>query len=147
MKRETVFVIVSFCIIVIIILASINNSGKTQAELKTIEGIEMRIKEESLTNKSATIVIANNTEIDYSTDRKYRIDKNIDGSWYKISIKEDMVTTMESLPIFSGDSLELDLNWERCYGKFEPGKYRIVKNVTTDDNPKNYNVVVEFVIE
>ncbi len=147
MKKKIVFAVISICIIILIILAMINNSSKALAELETIDGITMTIKENSLTNTSTTIVITNNTEVDYSTGQKYRIDKNVNESWYKLSMKEDMVTTMESLAIFSGDSLEMNLNWEKYYGKLEPGKYRIVKDVTAEDNPKKYNVAVEFIIE
>lgn len=147
MKKKKIFVIILVCFIILIILALLNYSNKQLAELKTIEDITMTIKENSLTDSSAVIVITNNTETDYFTDKKFRIDRNIEGKWYEMSMKEDMVTTMESLNIISGDSLELDLYWERYYGNLGPGKYRIVKDVTTNDNHQNYNIEVEFSLE
>lgn len=149
MKERVISVIIVFCIIVIIILSAVNSSSVVLAELKTIEGVEMRIKEGTLTNKSATIVIENMTDIAYVTGRKYKIDKNIDGNWYQMKMKEDMLTTADGLLIKNGNPLEMDLNWERYYGQLEPGKYRIVKGVSeeNDNHFIEYSVAVEFVIE
>lgn len=122
-------------------------SRKLLAELETVEGIAMTIKEYSLTNTSGSIIIINDTEEVYLTVQKFRIDKYVNENRYKISMEKYIVTTMGALQIINGEFLEIDLNWEKYYGKLEPGKYRIVKDLKTYDNSKNYNVGVEFSIE
>ena len=150
MKARVITIIIAFCVIIVIIILSVmNDLGAVLEELKTIEGVEMRIKEGTLTNKSATIVIENMTDVIYVTGRKYRIDKNIDGNWYKMKMKEHMITTAEGIWIENGNPLEWDLDWEIYYGQLEPGKYRIVKEVSdeNDNHFIDYSVAAEFVIE
>ena len=142
--KKRIIIIITLIIIVILVVIVASKRLSLAPELKTIDGITMRIND--LTNTSATIIIENKTDSNYTTGRNYRIDKNINGKWYKMNMQEDMVTTMDALVIKSGNSLEMYLDWDRYY-KMESGKYRIVKDITNDDNFKKYNIGVEFDID
>ncbi len=107
------------------------------------ELITMYIKEKTLTNTSATIVIESNTEYDIMFGEPYKIEK------FNYNTNE-----WESLPIICNNCAFIDIgyilepnkpiekkiNWESMYGKLPKGEYRIVKDmIFTSDTPTSIN--------
>lgn len=108
----------------------------------------MTIKDGTLTNKSATLVLTNNSDKNFQYGNPYEIEIKKDGEWHKINVELDF-----DLPAFhlsSKESKEVELNWENGYGKLAEGTYRIIKSIDYEYEEGKYetfNVAVEFTIE
>ena len=148
MKNRVIILLSVFAALIILDLtfAFIREKFPTPLkELDLVEGIVMNIEEGSLTPTSAKIIITNQSDTTYQTGGGYRIDKFADGNWYKIKMKEEMVSTLMAVNISKEYPYESNPNWERYYGILEPGKYRIVMKVSTHDNPLQYkDIAAEF---
>lgn len=107
----------------------------------------MTIKEGTLTNKSATLVLTNNSDKNFQYGYTYEIEIKKDGEWHKINVKLDFV--MLAFPLSSKESKEIELNWENGYGKLAKGTYRIIKGINYEYEEGKYetfNVAIEFTI-
>ncbi len=110
--------------------------------------VVMTIKEGTLTNKSATLVLTNNSakKIQYGTP--YEIEIKKDGKWHKINVELDF--NQPAFQLSSKESKEIELDWENGYGKLAKGTYRIIKGIDYEYEEGKYetfNVAVEFNIE
>jgi len=107
----------------------------------------MTIKEGTLTNKSATLVLTNNSDKNFQYGNTYEIEIKKDGEWHKINVKLDF--DMSAFPLSSKESKEIELNWENGYGKLAKGTYRIIKGINYEYEEGKYetfNVAIEFTI-
>ena len=119
-----------------------------------IDGISMAIKENSLTNKEATVIIKDtNGKGTYVYGNSFRIDKKENNNW--VAPKETGKNCgFEEIAYYVNDEgiLELKQNWECMYGSLDAGTYRLVKDIFLEsDTPsteinKKY-ISVEFTIE
>ena len=108
----------------------------------------MTIKEGTLTNKSATIVLTNNSEKNFQYGNPYEIEIKKDGEWHKINI--ELYFDMPAFQLSAKESKEIELDWENGYGKLANGTYRIIKEIDYEYEKQKYetfNVAVEFTIE
>lgn len=113
--------------------------------LITDDLISMSIKEGSLSNDGATIIIDNKTENTFNYSDNYWIEQNIKGTWYKLKQNPVNVRVMDSKSILK-DTIELSINWKQLYGALKSGKYRIIKNFYMKDND-NINIYVSAEFE
>ena len=107
----------------------------------------MTIKEGTLTNKSATLVLTNNSDKNFQYGNTYEIEIKKDGEWHKINVELNF--DMPAFPLSSKESKEIELNWETDYGKLSKGTYRIIKGINyeyEEGKYKSFNVAVEFTI-
>lgn len=107
----------------------------------------MTIKEGTLTNKSATLVLTNNSDKNFQYGNPYEIEIKKDGEWHKINVKLDF--DMPAFPLSSKESKEIELDWENEYGKLAKGTYRIIKGINYEYEEGKYetfNVAIEFTI-
>ena len=107
----------------------------------------MTIKEGTLTNKSATLVLTNNSDKNFQYGNPYEIEIKKDGDWHKINVKLDF--DMPAFPLSSKESKEIELDWENEYGKLAKGTYRIIKGINYEYEEGKYetfNVAIEFTI-
>lgn len=108
--------------------------------LNEINGLSMTIKENTLTNTSATIIITDNSGKYNTFGNWFRIDKKVNNEWREVeSIHFNYVFNEIGLLTNDNNQLELDEDWEYMYGKLEKGSYRLVKNVY-DDGEKYFSV-------
>lgn len=108
----------------------------------------MTIKEGTLTNKSATIVLTNNSDKNFQYGNPYEIEIKKDGEWHKINI--ELYFDMPAFQLSAKESKEIELDWENGYGKLANGTYRIIKEIDYEYEEEKYetfNVAVEFTIE
>ena len=108
----------------------------------------MTIKEGTLTNKSATLVLTNNSDKNFQYGNPYEIEIKKDGEWHKINVELNF--DMPAFPLSSKESKEIELDWENGYGKLAKGTYRIIKGIDYEYEEQKYetfNVAVEFTIE
>ena len=107
----------------------------------------MTIKEGTLTNKSATLVLTNNSDKNFQYGNPYEIEIKRDGEWHKINVELDF--DMPAFPLSSKESKEIELDWENGYGKLAKGTYRIIKGINYEYEEGKYetlNVAIEFTI-
>lgn len=107
----------------------------------------MTIKEGTLTNKSATLVLTNNSDKNFQYGNPYEIEIKKDGEWHKINVELNF--DMPAFPLSSKESKEIELNWENEYGKLSKGTYRIIKGINYEYEEGKYetfNVAIEFTI-
>ena len=108
----------------------------------------MTIKAGTLTNKSATLVLTNNSDKNFQYGNPYEIEIKKDGEWHKINVKLNF--DMPAFPLSSKESKEIELDWENGYGKLAKGTYRIIKGINYEYEEGKYetfNVAVEFNIK
>lgn len=107
----------------------------------------MTIKEGTLTNKSATLVLTNNSDKNFQYGNPYEIEIKKDGEWHKINVELNF--TLPAFHLLPKESKEIELNWENEYGKLSKGTYRIIKGINyeyEEGKYKSFNVAVEFTI-
>ena len=107
----------------------------------------MTIKDGTLTNKSATLVLTNYSDKNFQYGNPYEIEIKKDGEWHKINVKLNF--DMPAFPLSSKESKEIELDWENGYGKLAKGTYRIIKGINYEYEEGKYetfNVAVEFTI-
>ena len=108
----------------------------------------MTIKEGTLTNKSATLVLTNHSDKNFQYGNPYEIEIKKDGEWHKINI--ELYFDMPAFQLSAKESKEIELDWENGYGKLANGTYRIIKEIDYEYEKQKYetfNVAVEFTIE
>ena len=80
--RKKVWMIFTIVIVVIAITAiSIWLSQSNKQKTNQVDGVSIEIREGTLTNTGATIIITDTTNKDYSYGEPYRIDKKENGKW------------------------------------------------------------------
>ena len=107
----------------------------------------MTIKEGTLTNKSATLVLTNNSDKNFQYGNPYGIEIKKDGEWHKINVKLDF--TVPAFQLSARENKEIEINWENGYGKLEKGTYRIIKGIDYEYEEEKYetfDVAIEFTI-
>lgn len=123
-------------------------NGRCETKIDDIKDIKMTIKEGTITNKSATIVITDTTGEDYTYGEYYRIDKLENGVWQNLNIIYEGNYGWISIGYKVGDNhkLEMNLNWESLYGALESGTYRIVKSTSLPGEVPEHYITAEFTI-
>ena len=121
----------------------------SNAELNEIAGVTMRVKEGTLTNKGATIIITDYSGKSHTYGEEYRIDKLEDGTWKPVDviIKENYFWNSIGYKIDRNNKLVLEIDWEWLYGSLSSGTYRIVKDAIEDSTLEKKYFSVEFEIE
>ena len=107
----------------------------------------MTIKEGTLTNKSATLLLTNNSDNNIQYGTPYEIEIKKDGEWHKINV--ELYFNLSLFQLSANESKEIDLDWENGYGKLAKGTYRIIKEIDYEYKEEKYetfNVAVEFTI-
>ena len=98
-------------------------SQPNKQKTNQVDGVSMEIKEGTLTNTGATIIITDTTNKDYSYGEPYRIDKK------------------ENYLLDENNEIVREVNWEWIYGELTPGTYRFVTDASSNE------ISVEFTIE
>ena len=107
----------------------------------------MTIKEGTLTNKSATLVLINYSDKNFQYGSPYEIEIKKDGEWHKINA--ELYFNLLLFQLSAKESKEIELDWENGYGKLTEGTYRIIKEIDYEYKEGKYetfNVAVEFTI-
>lgn len=151
--KKIVFVILLSGIMVLTMTGCKNVKNKldigNKSDIKVSQNdVIMTIKEGTLTNKSATLVLTNNSAKNFQYGTPYEIEIKKDGEWHHINVELDF--TMPAYGIKPGESNEIEINWKHGYGKLAKGTYRIIKEIDYEYEEGKYetfNVAVEFTIE
>ena len=100
MKNKILIIKVLLVVIIfgglIYYLNSLNNASVTLTkdnEEYTLEGVSMKLKDNTLTKSGATIIITDDNEIKYTYEEYYKLEKRIDHIWYELKPRGDTVLT------------------------------------------------------
>ena len=149
--RKTIFIILVCGILVIGLVGCGRSKNKIDigepSDIQTSQrDIVLSIKEGTLTNIGATLILENNSDQLLHYDDSYEIEIKKDVKWYKVNA--EIFFNEPLFDVEEGKSKELDLKWEYGYGKLPRGKYRIVKKVYFEnDREQELYISVEFNID
>ncbi len=137
MKKRVIVVLGVLVLLIVILALLICFKPKEIKNLNLAENITMKIKEGSLTNKGATVIITNlsGDENVNLINSEFKIDYMKNEKWYRLESKikhEVTVMTGENVVDNKDNTYTQEINWEKYYGKLNKGHYRIVKEVKTD---------------
>lgn len=144
MKKRVIIVLGVLVLLIVILALIICFKPREIKNINLAENITMKIKEGSLTNTGATVIITDLSG-DESVDlinRKFKIDYKKNDKWYRLESKiknEVTVMTTDNVMENGDNTYTQEINWERYYGKLDKGHYRIVKEVKA-----NLYIAVEF---
>ena len=120
-----------------------------KSDIKISQGdVSMSIKDGTLKNTGATLILTNNSDKEFQYGNPYKMEIKQNGEWHEINVEINF-----NLPAFSlksKESKEIELNWENGYGKLTSGTYRIIKEINyekEEGNVETFNVAVEFTIK
>ncbi len=137
MKKRVVIVVGILVLLIFLLALLICFKPREIKNLNLAENITMKIKEGSLTNTGATVIITDlsgDENVDL-INRKFKIDYKKNDKWYRLESKiknEVTVMTTDNVMENGDNTYTQEINWERYYGKLDKGHYRIVKEVKTD---------------
>lgn len=101
-------------------------------------GIAMSIKENTLGNTGATLILTNQTDIDLTYGDSYIIDYNHKEKWFEFKpIIQDYEFDTSLSVLKANQTKEIEVDWEWLYGKLSKGKYRIIIN---ESNPIEFEI-------
>lgn len=144
MKKRVIIVLGVLVLLIVILALIICFKPREIKNINLAENITMKIKEGSLTNTGATVIITDlsgDENVDL-INRKFKIDYKKDDKWYRLESKiknEVTVMTTDNVMENGDNTYTQEINWERYYGKLDKGHYRIVKEVKT-----NLYIAAEF---
>jgi uncharacterized membrane protein len=165
MKKKTLIItgIISIILITAIILIRTsfkkeevkgNDNSKYYPDYYEVEGITMTIKEGTLTDKGATVIIKDtNAPGTYIHGQSFRIDKKEKGKWITPKTTDNNCAfNSMAYHVDKNGYLEFNQNWDCMYSSLEKGTYRLVKYTflqrdipISEDEHKYFSV--EFTIE
>ena len=109
--------------------------------------VTMTIKDGTLTNSGATLILTNNSDKSFQYGNPYEIEIKKEGEWHKINVELNF--TMPAFQLSARENKEIEINWENGYGKLAKGTYRIIKGIDyeyEEGKYKSFNIAVEFTI-
>lgn len=109
-----------------------DNSGIKASDLKfdrSPENVTIEILEDTITRKSAEILITENNENSYGWGKSFRLQRKINGSWEEVETIRDLAFTEIAFNLDENNQLKMKVNYGDYYGELENGIYRIVKPV------------------
>ena len=112
------------------------------------DDVLMSIKDGTLKNTGATLILTNNSDKEFQYGNPYKMEIKQNGEWHEINVEINF--TLPAFSLKSKESKEIELNWENGYGKLTSGTYRIIKEINyekEEGNVETFNVAVEFTIK
>ena len=151
--KKIVFVILLCGVMVLAMTGCKNVKNKldigNKSDIKVSQNdVIMTIKDGTLTNKSVTLVLINNSDkkIQYGSSYEIEIKKN--DEWHKINAELNF--TLQLFILESKEKNEFELNFEDGYGKLPSGTYRVIKKIDKEKEDglfDSFYVSTEFTIK
>lgn len=124
------------------------NVGK-KSDIEVVEkDVSLYIKENTLTNSGATLILQNNSDVEVQYGNPYEIEIKKDNEWHKINVELNF--NLPAYVLKSNESKEWEFSWENGYGKLASGDYRIIKSIDIEKEDGTFDtfyVSAEFTIE
>ncbi len=151
MKKKIFLIIIVIVLLVVVYLIFKNPHTNEKPEIKKVlENVTMIIKEGTLTNKGATIIITDLNEEKCLFGDDYYIEKYENNKWVKLKeIVKNVISDLVGYKVGPDNTLKQEIKWEHIYGKLNKGKYRLVKTGSPKKNGEyleDVYVYTEFTI-
>mgnify|MGYP000083149668 FL=1 len=151
--KKMVFVILLCGVLILTMTGCVKTKNKldigNKSDIKVSQNdVIMTIKDGTLTNKSVTLILTNNSDrkIQYGSPYEIEIKKN--GEWHKINAELNF--TLQLFILESKEKNEFELNFEDGYGKLPSGTYRVIKKIDKEKEDglfDSFYVSTEFTIK
>lgn len=151
--KKMVFVILLCGVLILTMTGCVKTKNKldigNKSDIKALKNdVIMTIKDGTLTNKSVTLILTNNSDrkIQYGSPYEIEIKKN--DEWHKIN--SELNFTLQLFILESKEKNEFELNFEDGYGKLPSGTYRVIKKIDKEKEDglfDSFYVSTEFTIK
>ena len=151
--KKMVFVILLCGVLILTMTGCVKTKNKldigNKSDIKALKNdVIMTIKDGTLTNKSVTLILTNNSDrkIQYGSPYEIEIKKN--DEWHKINAELNF--TLQLFILESNEKNEFELNFEDGYGKLPSGTYRVIKKIDKEKEDglfDSFYVSTEFTIK
>ena len=122
----------------------IDNEPNIKESNRKAENVKLEIKQGTLTNTGATVIITDKNENPYGWGEPYFIEVDEGGIWSRLKYLSNFSWIEIAYVLDENDQYEQTINWKELYGELPPGNYILGKNVYDDGY---INFYVEFTIE
>lgn len=122
------------------------NKKPKKEDFQSIDKVSMKIKEVTLTNTSATVVIRDLNKVKCQFGEEFKIETKKNDKWEELKMINEPYWILAVYSVGNNNELELNQNWKEIYGTLSPGKYRLIKSVHISTS-KNNVITVEFEIK
>ena len=151
--KKMVFVILLCGVLILTMTGCVKTKNKldigNKSNIKALKNdVIMTIKDGTLTNKSVTLVLINNSDKKIQYGSPYEIEIRKNDEWHKINAELNF--TLQLFILESKEKKEFKLNFEDEYGKLLPGTYRVIKKIDKEKEDgvfDSFYVAVEFTIK
>ena len=116
----------------------------TLKEKRTTEKVNLKIKEDTLTNTGATVIITDTNELPYSYGEAYKIQKLENNEWKDIKARDGYAFNDLAYNTDENGKLEMKINWNDLYGSLKSGEYKLSKEIGDYNNPEIISVEFEI---
>jgi hypothetical protein len=142
-----------------VMMLGLTGCGKTENEFDvgdksdiqiSQKDVTLSIKDGTLTNTSATLILKNDSDVDVQYGNPYGIEIKQDNEWHDIDINVELTSTVPAYWIKPGESKEIEISWENVYGKLSAGEYRILKGISIEKEEGSFEdfvIAAEFTIK
>ena len=111
-------------------IISANQYEDNVSDLNELDDVTMTIKDGTLTNSEAVIVINDSSDMNNVYGAWFRIDKKINGEYQELKTTgEEYAFNSMAYMVDENNILEMKAFWKVMYGELESGEYRLVKEV------------------
>lgn len=120
-----------------------------ESNIEIVEkAVSLTVKENTLTETGATLILKNDSDVDVEYGNPYEMEIKKDGKWHKINVELNF--TLPAYVLKAKETKEWEFSWEEGYGKLASGDYRIIKSIDVEQEDGTFDtfyVSAEFTIE
>ena len=116
----------------------------TLKEKRTTDKVNLKIKEDTLTNTGTTVIITDTNELPYSYGEAYKIQKLENNEWKDIKARDGYTFNDLAYNTDENGKLEMKINWNNLYGSLKSGEYKLNKEIGDYNNPEIISVEFEI---
>lgn len=140
MKKGIAVLLALLCMVA---FAGCSGDPETQfATVNEMEGVTLKLKEDTLKATSGTFLLTNGTDAEISYRDAYHMEKkDADGHWKEFVGTANAQWGEETVAVPAGETVELPINWKNLCGSIGTGEFRLI--IEVDGNP----IAVEFTRE
>ena len=128
MKEKLILVFAILCVTLF---------GCSDKSKNIISDYVFKVDDNTLNETSATFILENIGDNDFTFGEDYFIEKEEDGIWIQVEPINKLIFNMPANILKKGQSQTIIINWEYSYGKLSSGKYRICKNIFNSIGEEN----------
>lgn len=151
MNKKICIIVLTFIIVLVLISVFQQKNKKTKSPYTEFtDSIKLTIKDDKIIDEAMTIVITNESEIQYEYGAGYDLEIKEGNSWYVVSPKYELWNLLIAYTINPGETREININLASAYGKLSSGHYRLIKEFSYKTDNTNYKELpapVEFDIK